>query len=263
MSRVVPSNRLRMLPVRRPATTRLLGPSPPRFPAAGAVRTIQRPAYRLPRRLKQDVSAVRGSSHDTAAFEVPQDAVTLLLAHKMLGIGAFRRFLAKIQCMGIRNFGDSRFDADELTAGARQAYAAVTSAAFGKEWERDHQLLRQLVSENVADRMIAAASHNLATSVTLHHMMHAEIIGARMTTDPTDPDAADSNGRPFPTRMFFDVRFLACESTFNTGVHDHCPLLAPLRAAANSSDSILSCRQRLAKKATYRFLRLPGGLRVT
>jgi hypothetical protein len=150
---------------------------------------------------------------------VPQDAATLLLAHKMLGIGAFRRVAAKIQCLAIRAFADNRFDAEELTAGAKQAYAAVTSLAFGTDEERDHRLLRQLVSEKVADRMIAAAGHNLAISVTLQHMMHAEIIAARMTTDPSDPDAADSSGRPFPTRMFFDVRFLTCESLFNSGAH--------------------------------------------
>lgn len=216
MSRVASWNRpLRSATVRRPAA-RALGPRAPRFPEAWAVRRVARPAYSLPRRLNA-ASAVPSASRAAVAFEMPQDAATLLLAHKMLGIGAFRRIAAKIQCLAIRAFADNRFDADELTAGAKQAYAAVTSAAFGGDGARDHQFLRQLVSEKVADRMIAAAGHNLATSVTLHHMVHAEIIAAMMTTDPSDPDAADSNGRPFPTRMFFDVRFLACESLFNSG----------------------------------------------
>lgn len=219
MSRVASRNQLRMSAARRGRTAGALGPRPPRFPAAGAVRTVPRPVYRLPQRFEA-VSTAGTASHETVAFEVPQDAATLLLAHKMLGIGAFRRVVAKVQCLALRAFADNRFDPEELTAGARQAYAAVTSAAFGDEGVRDHRFLRQLVSEKVADRMIAAAGHNLATSVTLHHMMHAEIIAAKMTVDLSDPDAADSNGRPFPTRMFFDVRFLACESLFNAGAFE-------------------------------------------
>ena len=217
MSRVASRSRLRvgskLLP-RPPPRATALGLSR-RFPAAHAPRTVPRPTYCLPHHLAQQTTTA-DSARETVPFEVPQDAMTLLLAHKMLGISSFRRIVSQAQQLVIRAFADQRFNAKELTAGARYAYEAVTNLAFGQHEERDHELLRQLVSEKVATRMIDAASYKLASVVTVHHIMAAEIIAVRMVPD-TDPDATDSKGRPFPTRMFFDVRFLACESVLNSG----------------------------------------------
>ena len=177
-------------------------------------------------KLKAAAGATAGNT-SKVPFKVPEDMPTLLLAHKMLGISAYRRFVAGLQLLAIRTFADQRFNVKEANDGAKMAYEAVTRAAFGKDDERDHDLLTEFVSDKVAERMISAAGLNLASSVTVHHIMHTEIIAARMTRDV---EATDGKGRPFPTRMFFDVRFLTCESVYNSGALPARPLaLAPAR----------------------------------
>ena len=207
-------------------------------------------------------SGPAGGDSGKAPFKVPEDVATLFLAHKMLGVSAYRRFVAGMQLLAIRTFAHPSFNVEEANAGAKMAYEAVTRIAFGKHDERDHDLLTELVGASVAERMISAAGLDLGSSVTVHHIMHTEIIAARMTKDM---EATDGKGRPYPTRMFFDVRFLACESVYNSGALTRPTALRlslanlssgrplPLEFAAQQ----LPCPPRAAVRASLTLVHLP------
>ena len=189
----------RVGPPRRAAPRRPAAPR--RFPTAGSAVRVLRPSYCAPH------GHHAASAAAPPAFEAPQDVVTLLLAHKLLGIGAWRRFVAGMQTLAIRSFADKRFDKADAEAGARQAYEAVTALAFGGPGQRDHTQLRELVSETVAESMIVACRKAGEGFTTLHTVMASEIIGVRMMAPGSTPTR-----RGPPTRLCFDVRFLSCES---------------------------------------------------
>ncbi len=93
-----------------------------------------RGSSRCPRPLQPGDSGTAGDSGPAggdsgkAPFKVPEDVATLFLAHKMLGVSAYRRFVAGMQLLAIRTFAHPSFNGEEANAGANMAYAAGTGA---------------------------------------------------------------------------------------------------------------------------------------